>query len=138
MKNETPPVWNHREWVEAINRHTMNSMPAYTTAAIDSLETLASLKEERKVLESKIKAEEKKLAVHALAGDLDDLKDPETERTYRYNETVFIFSPGRITHDFSACPDVKDAEETLKDAKAVNVALGIAPQKLGKPFWTVK
>lgn len=116
----------------------MISLPVYTTAAIDSLKTLASLKEERKTIESKIKAEEKKLAVHALAGDLDDLKDPETERTYRYNDTVFIFSPGRITHDFSACPDVKDAEETLKDAKAVNVALGIAPQKLGKPFWTVK
>ena len=133
-----PPVWHHREWMEAINRHTMNSMPAYTTAAIDSLETLASLKEERKVLESKIKAEEKKLAVHALAGDLDDLKDPDTERTYRYNETVFIFSPGRITHDFSSCGDVKDAEAVLKDAKSVSVALGLAPQKIGKPFWTVK
>ena len=116
----------------------MISLPVYTSAAIDSLETLASLKEERKVLESKIKAEEKKLAVHALAGDLDDLKDPDTERTYRYNETVFIFSPGRITHDFSSCGDVQDAEAVLKDAKAVSIALGFAPQKIGKPFWTVK
>ena len=113
-------------------------MPAYTTAAVDSLEILASLKEERKAIEFKIKDEEKKLAVHVIAGDLDDLKDSESENTYRYNDTVFIFSPGRVTHDFSACPDVKDAEETLKDAKAVNVALGIAPQKIGKPFWTVK
>ena len=116
----------------------MIALPAYTTAAIESLQTLASLKEERKLLEAKIKDEEKKLAVHVLAGDLDDLKDPDADRTYRYSDTVFIFSPGRVTHDFSACPDVKEAEETLKDAKAVNVALGIAPQRLGKPFWTVK
>jgi hypothetical protein len=132
------PVWNHVEWMNAVNNHTMNSMPAYTTAAINSLETLARLKEARKVLESKIRAEEKKLAVHALAGDLDDLKDPETERTYRYNDTVFIFSPGRITHDFSSCGDVQDAEASLKDAKAVSIALGLATQKIGKPFWTVK
>jgi len=133
-----PSLRCSRNHYSPCNHHKMISLPVYTSAAIDSLETLARLKEARKVLESKIKAEEKKLAVHALAGDLDDLKDPETERTYRYNETVFIFSPGRITHDFSSCGDVKDAEAVLKDAKSVSVALGLAPQKIGKPFWTVK
>jgi len=113
-------------------------MSPYTSEAIAMLERLRELKQERKLLDDRIKLLEKSLALHATAGDLDDIKDEENERTYRYNENVYIFSLGRVTYDFSKCPDVKAAEDNLKEVKSVNVALGLAAKKLGQPFWTVK
>ena len=67
-----------------------------------------------------------------------EIKDGDADRTYRYEDDVYVFSPGRVTYDFSKCLDVKAAEENLKECKSVNIALGIAAKKLGKPFWTVK
>jgi hypothetical protein len=116
----------------------MTELAAYSSEAIRKLVELKRLKDQRNEIEAHIKLIEKDLAVFHAAGDLDDIKDADSERTYRYDDNVFVFSPGRITYDFSKCADVKAAEENLKEVKSVNVALGLAPKKLGKPFWTVK
>lgn len=116
----------------------MKLMSPYTSEAILMLERLRELKQERKTLDDRIKLLEKSLAVHATAGDLDDIKDDENDRTFRYNDNVYVFSPGRVTYDFTSCADVKAAEDNLKELKSVNVALGLAAKKLGQPFWTVK
>lgn len=116
----------------------MTDLAAYSNEAIRKLVELKRLKDQRNDIEAHIKLIENDLAVFHAAGDLDDIKDGESDRTYRYDDNVFVFSPGRITYDFSKCADVKAAEENLKEIKSVNIALGLAPKKLGKPFWTVK
>ena len=116
----------------------MTDLAAYSNEAIRKLVELKRLKDQRAELETRIKLIEKDLAVFHAAGDLNDIKDADSERTYRYEDNVFVFSPGLVTYDFSKCADVKAAEENLKEVKSVNVALGLAAKKLGKPFWTVK
>ena len=116
----------------------MTDLAAYSNEAIRKLVELKRLKDQRAELETRIKLIEKDLAVFHAAGDLNDIKDADSERTYRYDDNVFVFSPGRVTYDFSKCADVKAAEENLKEIKSVNIALGLAAKKLGKPFWTVK
>ena len=116
----------------------MTDLAAYSNEAIRKLVELKRLKDQRAELETRIKLIEKDLAVFHAAGDLNDIKDADSERTYRYEDNVFVFSPGRVTYDFSKCADVKAAEENLKEVKSVNFALGLAAKKLGKPFWTVK
>lgn len=116
----------------------MTELAAYSSEAIRKLVELKRLKDQRNDIDAHIKLIEKDLAVFHAAGDLDDIKDGESERTYRYEDNVYVFSPGRVTYDFSKCLDVKAAEENLKEVKSVNIALGLAAKKLGKPFWTVK
>jgi hypothetical protein len=116
----------------------MTELAAYQNEAIRKLVELKRLKDERKLLDQQIKAVERELAVFHAAGDLEEIKDGDAERTYRYEDNVFVFSPGRITYDFSKCQDVLAAEDNLKECKSVNIALGLAAKKLGNPFWTVK
>ena len=116
----------------------MTELAAYQNEAIRKLIELRRLKDERKLLDEQIKAVEHELTVFQAAGDLEEIKDGDADRTYRYEDDVYVFSPGRVTYDFSKCLDVKAAEENLKECKSFNIALGIAAKKLGKPFWTVK
>lgn len=116
----------------------MISMPNYTANALSLLSQLRDLKDQIKALEAESKLVQQQLAVHAVAGDLDDVQDPDAPNTFRYDDVVYIYSSGRISYDFTDCEDVKAAEDNLKEVKSTNVALGLAPKKLGKPFWTVK
>lgn len=116
----------------------MTAPAAYFNQAIRKLIDLNRLKTQRNDLERQIKALEKDLAIHHAAGDLREIQDPDNHRTYRYDDNVYVYSPGRETYDFSKCLDVQAAEENLKELKSVNIALGLAAKKIGKPFWTVK
>jgi hypothetical protein len=113
-------------------------MTQYECNAVSLLSQLRTIKDQIKALESESKQIQKQLAVHVAAGDLDDVKDPDAPNTFRHDNDVYVFSPGRITYDFSNCADVKAAEDNLKELKSVNIALGIAAKKLGQPFWTLK
>ena len=114
------------------------TMSPYEVDALNLLSDLHCLKERIKTLEQESRQVQHELAIARAAGDLDHLKDPEKPNTYRHADLVFIFSPGRISYDFSDCQDVKNLESDLKQAKDTNIALGIASKKQGKPFWTVK
>jgi hypothetical protein len=116
----------------------MISMPNYTANALSLLSQLRGIKDQIKALEAESKLLQQQLAVHAVAGDLDDVQDPDSPNTFRHDDAVFMYSSGRISYDFTHCEDVKAAEDNLKEIKSTNVALGLAPKKLGKPFWTVK
>lgn len=115
-------------------------MDSYQADALNLLTELRDLKERIKALEEESRQTQQQLAIARAAGDLEHLKDPDPEKpnTYRHADAVFVFSPGRVSYDFKGCDDVVRAESALKEVKATSIALGLAIQKTGKPFWTVK
>lgn len=112
-------------------------MDNYQRVAEQRLNTLAALKHQQRVLESEIKDLQAQLTQHVLAGDLDHLKT-DADNTYKYEEINFVYSPGRVTYDFSDCADVIAARENAKELEDTAKALGTAVQKVGTPFWTVR
>ena len=112
-------------------------MDNYQRVAEQRLNTLAALKYQQRVLESEIKDLQMQLTQHVLAGDLDHLKT-DADNTYKYEEINFVYSPGRVTYDFSDCADVIAARENAKELEDTAKALGTAVQKVGTPFWTVR
>ena len=112
-------------------------MDNYQRIAEQRLNALAALKYQQRALESEIKDLQVQLTQHVLAGDLDHLKT-DAENTYNYEEINFVYSPGRVTYDFSDCADVTAARENAKELEDTAKALGTAVQKVGTPFWTVR
>jgi hypothetical protein len=112
-------------------------MDNYQRIAEQRLNALAALKYQQRALEVEIKDLQTQLTQHVLAGDLDHLKT-EAENTYNYEEINFVYSPGRVTYDFSDCTDVIAARENTKELEDTAKALGTAVQKVGTPFWTVR
>ena len=112
-------------------------MDNYQRVAEQRLNTLAALKYQQRVLEAEIKDMQTQLTQHVLAGDLDHLKT-DADNTYKYEEINFVYSPGRVTYDFSDCADVIAARENAKELEDTAKALGTAVQKVGTPFWTVR
>ena len=110
---------------------------SYQRTAEKSLELLADLKHQQRVLEADIKALQHKLTQHVLAGDLDHLKT-EAENTYKYDEINFVYSSGRITYDFSDIEEIDQTEAVLKELKSTAIAAGLVEPKVGKPFWIVR
>lgn len=119
---------------------TSNIMDSYQIDALNLLTQLHTLKERIKSLEQESRQIQSQLTIARAAGDLDHFKDPDPEKpnTYRFDDNVFVFSPGRVTYDFQDCKDVAELESSLKEAKATSIALGIAKKKAGRPFWAVK
>lgn len=112
-------------------------MDNYQRIAEQRLNTLAALKYQQRVLEAEIKDMQAQLTQHVLAGDLDHLKT-DADNTFKYEEINFVYSPGRVTYDFSHCADVIAARENAKELEDTAKALGTAVQKVGTPFWTVR
>lgn len=109
----------------------------YQRSAEKSLELLAELKHQQRVLEADIKALQERLTTHVLAGDLDHLRT-DAENTYKYDEINFVFNTGRVTYDFSKIEEINETESCLKELKSTAIAAGVVDPKVGKPFWTVR
>ena len=84
-----------------------------------------------------IKAVQTLLTHHVENGDLEHLKT-DAESTYRFEDTNFVYSPGRITWKYDDCNDVIAARENLKELEDTARAVGTAQRKQGTPFWTVR
>jgi len=110
---------------------------SYQRNAEQLLELLAQLKYQQRAVDADIKLIQHKLSTHVAAGDLDHLKT-DADNTYKYDEINFVFSPGRVTYDYSSCDDVIAARDNLKELEDTAKALGTAVQKVGTPFWTVR
>ena len=65
-------------------------------------------------------------------------KTPKTKNSFYYEDTCYVFCPGRVTYDYSHCEDVVAAEDNLREVKSMAAATGLVQQKQGKPFWSVR
>jgi hypothetical protein len=116
---------------------TTTTMP-YTEKATGLLVNLRKMKAEMKALKEMIEHAEHQLAIHKAAGDLDELQSPDNENTIYHDGITFVFCPGRLTWDYSKCPDIVQLEEALKEKKEAAKSVGKAGRTIGKPFWSVK
>ena len=112
-------------------------MDSYQNTAEELLRELAQLKSKERVLQADIKAIQALLTHHVENGDLDHLKT-DAESTYRFEDTNFVYSPGRITWKYDDCNDVIAARENLKELEDTARAVGAAQRKQGTPFWSVR
>ena len=112
-------------------------MDNYQRIAEARLHALTQLKYEQRAIEQQVKDLQAELTQHVLAGDLDHLKT-DAENTFKFEEVNYVYSPGRVTYDFSNCADVIAARENTKELEDTAKALGTAVQKVGTPFWTVR
>jgi hypothetical protein len=110
-------------------------MDMYQNGAEDLLRELAHLKSKERNLLADIKAVQTLLTHHVENGDLDHLKT-DAESTYRFEDTNFVYSPGRITWKYDDCNDVIAARENLKELEDTARAVGTAQRKQGTPFWS--
>jgi multidrug resistance efflux pump len=112
-------------------------MDSYQNTAEQLLRELAQLKSQERALQADIKAVQALLTHHVENADLDHLKT-EAENTYRFEDTNFVYSPGRITWKYDDCNDVIAAHENLKELEETARAVGAAQRKQGTPFWSVR
>ena len=112
-------------------------MDTYQNTAENLLRELAHLKSKERNLQADIKAIQSLLTHHVDNGDLDHLKT-EANNTYRFEESNFVYSPGRVTWSYDGCQDVQAAAENLKELQETAQAIGQAARKQGKPFWSVR
>jgi hypothetical protein len=119
-----------------VTLQTMRS--EYQEKAVIMLMRLKKLKADKKKIEAEISEAEHCLAIHMLAGDLDDLRSESNENTVIHNGVSYIYSAGRLNWDFSSCPDILKLEATLKEKKEAAKSVGKAGRTIGKPFWSVK
>ena len=112
-------------------------MDMYQNGAEDLLRELAHLKSKERNLLADIKAVQTLLTHHVENGDLEHLKT-EANNTYRFEESNFVYSPGRVTWSYDGCEDVQAAAENLKELQQTAQAIGQATRKQGKPFWSVR
>ena len=110
----------------------------YTEKATALLVNLRKMKAEMKELKEMIERVEHQLAIHKAAGDLDELQSPDNENTIYHDGITFVFCPGRLTWDYSSCPEIVQLESTLKEKKEAAKSVGKAGRTIGKPFWSVK
>lgn len=55
---------------------------------------------------------------------------------FDFDEYHFTFSPGRKTYDYPQ--HIAELEAQLLEAKEAAVSTGMATERRGKPFWTVR
>jgi hypothetical protein len=106
--------------------------------ATNLFDDLKQLKIERKRIEAEIKEAENRLSQALAQGDLRLWQDAENKNSFYFEDTCYIFSPGRISYDYSHCEDVVAAEENLREVKNMAASTGLVQQKQGRPFWTVR
>jgi hypothetical protein len=112
-------------------------MDMYQNGSEDLLRELAHLKSKERNLQADIKAVQTLLTHHVENGDLDHLKT-DADSTYRFEDTNYVFSSGRITWTYDHCDDVIAARENLKELEETARAVGAATRKQGTPFWSVR
>ena len=113
-------------------------MTEYKQQAEGFLSELLLLKERKATIERDIKLVEHKLSISFASGDLNHLKQKKDSSSVKFNDSTLIFHPGKKTYDYSKCLEIRQREAELKTLKQTAQSLGLAPQKTGTPYWTIR
>jgi len=116
----------------------IDCLSIYERMAATYFNDLKQLKAQRRVLDAEIKEAENRLSQALAQGDLRLWQDAENKNSFYYEDTCYVFCPGRVTYDYSHCEDVVAAEDNLREVKSMAAATGLVQQKQGKPFWSVR
>ena len=116
----------------------IDCLSIYERMAASYFNDLKQLKAQRKILDQQIKEAENRLSQALAQGDLRVWQDAENKNSFYYDDTCYVFCPGRISYDYSHCEDVIAAEDNLREVKSMAAATGLVKQKQGKPFWSVR
>jgi hypothetical protein len=116
----------------------IDCLSIYERMAATYFNDLKQLKAQRRVLDAEIKEAENRLSQALAQGDLRLWQDAENKNSFYYEDTCYVFCPGRVTYDYSHCQDVVAAEDNLREVKSMAAATGLVKQKQGKPFWSVR
>ena len=116
----------------------IDCLSIYERMAASYFNDLKQLKRQRQVLDAEIKEAENRLSQALAQGDLKVWQDAENKNSFYYEDTCYVFCPGRVTYDYSHCEDVVAAEDNLREVKSMAAATGLVQQKQGKPFWSVR
>jgi len=116
----------------------IDCLSIYERMAASYFNDLKQLKAQRKLLDAEIKEAENRLSQALAQGDLKVWQDAENKNSFYYEDTCYVFCPGRISYDYSHCEDVIAAEDNLREVKSMAAATGLVKQKQGKPFWSVR
>jgi hypothetical protein len=116
----------------------IDCLSIYERMAASYFNDLKQLKAQRKLLDAEIKEAENRLSQALAQGDLQVWQDAENKNSFYYEDTCYVFCPGRISYDYSHCQDVVAAEDNLREVKSMAAATGLVQQKQGKPFWSVR
>ena len=116
----------------------IDCLSIYERMAASYFNDLKQLKRQRRVLDAEIKEAENRLSQALAQGDLRLWQDAENKNSFYYEDTCYVFCPGRVTYDYSHCEDVVAAEDNLREVKSMAAATGLVQQKQGKPFWSVR
>jgi hypothetical protein len=116
----------------------IDCLSIYERMAATYFNDLKQLKAQRRVLDAEIKEAENRLSQALAQGDLRLWQDAENKNSFYYEDTCYVFCPGRISYDYSHCQDVVAAEDNLREVKSMAAATGLVQQKQGKPFWSVR
>jgi len=116
----------------------IDCLSIYERMAASYFNDLKQLKAQRRILDQQIKEAENRLSQALAQGDLRLWQDAENKNSFYYEDTCYVFCPGRVSYDYSHCEDVIAAEDNLREVKSMAAATGLAQQKQGKPFWSVR
>ena len=116
----------------------IDCLSIYERMAASYFNDLKQLKAQRRVLDQQIKEAENRLSQALAQGDLRVWQDAENKNSFYYDDTCYVFCPGRVSYDYSHCEDVIAAEDNLREVKSMAAATGLVQQKQGKPFWSVR
>ena len=116
----------------------IDCLSIYERMAATYFNDLKQLKAQRRVLDAEIKEAENRLSQALAQGDLRLWQDAENKNSFYYEDTCYVFCPGRVTYDYSHCEDVVAAEDNLREVKSMAAATGLVQQKQGKPFWSIR
>ena len=116
----------------------IDCLSIYERMAASYFNDLKQLKSQRKILDQQIKEAENRLSQALAQGDLRLWQDAENKNSFYYDDTCYVFCPGRVSYDYSHCEDVIAAEDNLREVKSMAAATGLVQQKQGKPFWSVR
>ena len=116
----------------------IDCLSIYERMAATYFNDLKQLKAQRRVLDAEIKEAENRLSQALAQGDLRLWQDAENKNSFYYDDTCYVFCPGRVSYDYSHCEDVVAAEDNLREVKSMAAATGLVKQKQGKPFWSVR
>ena len=116
----------------------IDCLSIYERMAASYFNDLKQLKSQRRILDKQIKEAENRLSQALAQGDLRLWQDAENKNSFYYDDTCYVFCPGRVSYDYSHCEDVIAAEDNLREVKSMAAATGLVKQKQGKPFWSVR
>jgi hypothetical protein len=116
----------------------IDCLSIYERMAASYFNDLKQLKAQRRILDQQIKEAENRLSQALAQGDLRVWQDAENKNSFYYDDTCYVFCPGRVSYDYSHCEDVIAAEDNLREVKSMAAATGLVQQKQGKPFWSVR